>query len=69
MFKSLINFLSRYWRRMTMKTLEVKKGKDIKTKADWEILCDTCAEYAEKANWNEDKTDKLIKHVRKELRG
>lgn len=53
-----------------MKTLNLEKV--VKTNNqlnDWEMLCNTCASIAEKANWTETDSDKLIKRVRKELRG
>lgn len=53
-----------------MKTLNFKKTIRTKTQLnEWEVLCDTCASIAEKANWTEKDSDKLIKRVRKELRG
>lgn len=53
-----------------MKTLNLEKIVKSKTQtSEWELLCDTCASIAEKANWTEKDSDKLIKRVRKELRG
>lgn len=51
-----------------MKTLNIEKVIKLKTqKEDWELLCDTCASLAEKANWTEKHSDKLISRVRKEI--
>ena len=53
-----------------METLNTKKIMKSNVKLnEWEVLCDTCATIAEKAHWTEKDSDKLIKHVRKELRG
>lgn len=68
--KHLIKFFKKIvWRNKYMKTLNVEKviKSDTKTE-DWELLCDTCASLAEKANWTEQDSDKLIKHIRKETR-
>lgn len=52
-----------------MKTLNLEKVVKSKSKiSEWELLCDTCASIAEKANWTEEDSNKLIKRVRKELR-
>lgn len=68
--KHLINFLKKIvWGKKNMKTLNVEKVIKSNTKIEeWELLCDTCASLAEKANWTEEDSNKLIKHVRKEIR-
>lgn len=68
--RHLINFFKRIvWRNKKMKTLNIEKVIKSKTKKeDWELLCDTCASLAEKANWTEEDSDKLISRVRKEIR-
>lgn len=69
--KRFIVFFKRLFRgKEKMKTLNLEKV--VKTNNqlnDWEMLCNTCASIAEKANWTETDSDKLIKRVRKELRG
>ena len=52
-----------------MKTLNLEKVVKSKSKiSEWELLCNTCASIAEKSNWTEEDSNKLIKRVRKELR-
>ena len=67
--KHLVVFFKRLFRRnKEIKTLNLEKIAKTKTQLnEWEVLCDTCASIAEKANWTEEDSDKLIKHVRKEL--
>ncbi len=70
MLKNFIIFLKKLVRRNKgMKALNIEKViKSNKKIEEWEILCDTCANIAEKAHWTEEDSNKLIKHVRKELR-
>lgn len=67
MFLCLINFFKKIWEKMSMKTMEKKETISVKT--DWETLCDVCAQYAERANWTEEKSENIIRDVRKENRG
>lgn len=71
MFELIISYFKKLVRRnKDMKTLNLKKEVKLnKTSEEWELLCDACSSIAEKAGWTEKDSEKLIKNVRKELRG
>lgn len=60
----------KYWRRTHMEKVKEKNNFNINMLTnDWDELCDICSSIAQKTGLTEKDTDKILKDVRKELRG